>query len=226
MSDMITLVDENDNVIGPISKIEAHMKNPTQNQSQSQSQFPHRAFSLLLFNSKNQLLLQQRSYKKITFPSMWTNTCCSHNAHIPEEITSEQDFIGIRRAAVRRSKFELGISELDPNLDLKVVSRILYYADNCDKFAEHELDYIIFAKKNLSQWNPKNNVNADEIHAIDWVGLHEIEEFLESKKQQDGKGDVTPWFRLLKDSKLKKWWTQLIDEGTFPDEAKSIHRFY
>ena len=67
-------------------------------------------------------------------------------------------FLGVRKAAVRRANFELGIPELDEN-EMKVAARILYYADGCETFAEHELDYIIFLK-------PKKltiNFNKDEI---------------------------------------------------------------
>lgn len=134
----------------------------------------HRAFSLLLFNTKNELLLQQRAFKKITFPGRWTNTCCSHNAHIPYELESEPDFIGMRRAAVRRTGFELGIQDLQAD-DLKVVSRILYYAESCERFAEHELDYIIFARKDI---DPEFIVNQDEIESIAWVKYHDFEDFL------------------------------------------------
>jgi isopentenyl-diphosphate Delta-isomerase len=74
--DTVTLVDENDNVIGPASKVDAHLRVLLE-----KNMVPHRAFSLLLFNSQNELLLQQRSLKKITFPGMWTNTCCSHPRH-------------------------------------------------------------------------------------------------------------------------------------------------
>lgn len=56
----------------------------------------------------------------------------------------------MKRAAIRRSKFELGIHDLKVE-DLYVGSRILYYANACEKFAEFELDYIIFAKKDISE---------------------------------------------------------------------------
>jgi len=122
----------------------------------------HRAFSLLLFNSKNELLLQQRAKKKITFPGRWTNTCCSHNAHIETELEEEPHYIGMRRAAIRRTQFELGITDLQVE-DLRVVSRILYYAESCDRFAEHELDYILFAKKDIDL---DFAANPDEIDAV------------------------------------------------------------
>ena len=65
-------MDKNDQIIGKISKLEAHiLKN---------GQSPlHRAFSLFHFNSQNQLLLQKRSQYKITFPSLWTNTGKLHH---------------------------------------------------------------------------------------------------------------------------------------------------
>lgn len=66
----------------------------------------------------------------------------------------------MRRATVRRSRFELGINELNEN-DLHVGSRILYYAEACDQFAEYELDYIVFVKKDLKEFH----VNSDEVMA-------------------------------------------------------------
>ena len=93
--------------------------------------------------------MQQRSDKKITFP----NTCCSHNSHIPEELDESQDYIGMRRAAIRRTNFELGISSFRAE-ELKLVSKILYQADSCETFHEHELDYILFLKKDLLEWEP------------------------------------------------------------------------
>ena len=103
---MMTQVDENDTVVGPISKLEGHLL-PEKHTDKSKL---HRAFSLFLFNHRNQLLLQQRSKKKITFPLLWTNTCCSHNSHVDNELETGSDFIGMRRAAVRRTLFEMGIT--------------------------------------------------------------------------------------------------------------------
>ena len=60
-----------------------------------------------------------------------------------DEIELGSDYVGPRRAAVRRTKFELGLGlELER---LRCVSKILYYADSDERFAEYELDYIIFA---------------------------------------------------------------------------------
>ena len=87
--------------------------------------------------------MQQRSSRKITFPNMWTNTCCSHPEHTEEEMDTAES-IGPRRAAVRRTLFEMGI---DLNVhELHCGARILYKAQADSTYAEYELDYIIFAK--------------------------------------------------------------------------------
>ena len=68
---------------------------------------------------------------------------------------------------MRRTAFELGL-ELELNR-LQCVSKILYYADSDERFAEYELDYIIFAK--MEEEVPKFVPNADEVKAIEWVGI-------------------------------------------------------
>ena len=81
------LVDDQDNITGSGSKYDAHRFNRTQPQG-----LLHRAFSVFLFNEENQLLLQQRARSKITFPGVWTNTCCSHQLHgyEPAEVDDAQ----------------------------------------------------------------------------------------------------------------------------------------
>ena len=66
MAEAVIQVAENDQVIGPISKLKAHQG----------TGFFHRAFSVLLFNSNGEMLLQQRSGEKVTFPNVWANACC------------------------------------------------------------------------------------------------------------------------------------------------------
>jgi isopentenyl-diphosphate delta-isomerase len=90
----LLLVNEKDVIIGTMSKHEAHMwKNDTSPL--------HRAFSVFLFNSKNEFLLQRRAMTKITFPGIYSNTVCSHPLDVPDEI-EDKDAIGVRRAASRR----------------------------------------------------------------------------------------------------------------------------
>jgi isopentenyl-diphosphate delta-isomerase type 1 len=85
----IALVDENDNITGYGEKMEVHQKG-----------LLHRAFSIFLFNDKNQILLHQRAHSKYHSPGLWTNTCCSH---LLENSTME--------ACVKeRLEFEMGIT--------------------------------------------------------------------------------------------------------------------
>jgi isopentenyl-diphosphate delta-isomerase type 1 len=71
--DQCITVSEADNIVGHASKYDVHRFSPSQPKG-----VLHRAFSVFLFNSENKLLLQQRAAGKITFPGVWTNTCCSH----------------------------------------------------------------------------------------------------------------------------------------------------
>lgn len=101
----------------------------------------HRAFSVFLFNDKNELLLQQRATEKITFPDMWTNTCCSHPLNIPTETGSslEDAIDGVKRAAQRKLDHELGIKkEQVPFEKFHFLTRIHYKAPSDGKWGEHE----------------------------------------------------------------------------------------
>ena len=104
----------------------------------------HRAFSVFLFNDKNELLLQQRASEKITFPDMWTNTCCSHPLSMPTETGSNlpDSIMGVKRAAQRKLDQELGIkSEQVPLEDFHFLTRIHYKAPSNGQWGEHESQY-------------------------------------------------------------------------------------
>ena len=79
-SQTLISVTKNDEYLGEINKKSAHLNEI------NKAIAPHRAFSIFLFDQKNRLLLQQRADVKITYPKFWTNTCCSHPLHIPEEM--------------------------------------------------------------------------------------------------------------------------------------------
>lgn len=113
---MLILVNENDEPIGSINKMEAHEK-----------ALLHRAFSVFIFNSAGKLLLQQRSFDKYHTPGLWTNTCCSHP--FPSEDTKE--------AAVRRLKEEMGMQ-----VDLEYVTKIQYKSVFDNQLTEHEIDHV------------------------------------------------------------------------------------
>ncbi len=116
----------------------------------------HRAFSVFLFDSQNRLLLQQRASEKITFPDMWTNTCCSHPLGVPEETGAELEAAvqGVRRAAQRKLDQELGIkAEQVPLANFQFLTRIHYKAPSDGKWGEHEseIEKSVF---NLSKLTP------------------------------------------------------------------------
>lgn len=101
----------------------------------------HRAFSVFLFDSQNRLLLQQRASEKITFPDLWTNTCCSHPLGIAGETGAEFDdaILGVKRAAQRKLNHELGIKAEQVPLDkFEFLTRIHYLAPSDGKWGEHE----------------------------------------------------------------------------------------
>lgn len=106
----------------------------------------HRAFSVFLFDSQNRLLLQQRASEKITFPDMWTNTCCSHPLGIPGETGSElaQAVQGVRTAAQRKLDQELNIKAKQVPLDhFRFLTRIHYKAPSDGKWGEHESEDVL-----------------------------------------------------------------------------------
>lgn len=105
----------------------------------------HRAFSVFLFDRSNRLLLQQRASEKITFPDMWTNTCCSHPLGVPGEtgIKLEEAIQGTKRAAIRKLDQELGIkAEYVPLEMFKFLTRIHYKAPSDGKWGEHESGFF------------------------------------------------------------------------------------
>ena len=110
--DTVLVLNNTDNVIGSASKKSSHIFNTTQPRG-----ILHRAFSVFLFDlSTKELLLQKRASTKITFPNVWTNTCCSHPLHGMEinEVDGPEDVkdgsvLGVKNAAVRKLLHELGI---------------------------------------------------------------------------------------------------------------------
>ncbi|XP_030177851.1 isopentenyl-diphosphate Delta-isomerase 1 isoform X1 [Lynx canadensis] len=210
LAEMCILIDENDNKIGADTKKNCHLN------ENIEKGLLHRAFSVFLFNTENKLLLQQRSDAKITFPGYFTNTCCSHPLSNPGEL-EENDAIGVRRAAQRRLKAELGIPmEEVPPEEINYLTRIHYKAQSDGIWGEHEIDYILFVKKNVTL-NPDPN----EIKSYCYVTKEELKELL--KKAASGEIKITPWFQIVAEAFLFKWWDNLNHLSQFVDHDK-IHR--
>lgn len=221
MKEELILVDHQDKPVGSISKKEGHLRSYLD----SEKSTPHRAFSAFLFNDKNELLLQRRSDKKITFPNMWTNTCCSHPLYNKDELKEGPiPFQGIKTAAVRRMAYELNMKNLTEK-DFNMVLKILYKANTDKTWAEYELDYILFAKKPMNEIQFDSNVN--EISHTEFVSKEKILDFLESEIKT-GKSEVTPWFNLILQTRLFDWWGEIERTGKIPAEDASgeIINFY
>ncbi|XP_006013375.1 isopentenyl-diphosphate Delta-isomerase 1 isoform X1 [Latimeria chalumnae] len=209
LSEMCILIDENDKQIGADTKKNCHLN------ENIDKGLLHRAFSVFLFNNEDKLLLQQRSDAKITFPGCFTNTCCSHPLNFPLEV--EQKYaIGVRRAAQRRLKAELGIpmEQVTPD-EMTYLTRIHYKAQSDGIWGEHEIDYILFLQKDITL-----NPNPNEIKSHCYVTKEELKELL--KKADENKIKITPWFKLIADTFLFKWWDNLHNLKQFMDHEK-IH---
>ena len=122
MEEKVILVNENDEQIGLMEKIEAHEK-----------ALLHRAFSVFVYNDKGEVMLQQRALSKYHSPGLWTNTCCSHQ----REGESNVD------AGKRRLMEEMGFTT-----DLEESISFIYKAPFDNGLREHEYDYILIGKYN------------------------------------------------------------------------------
>lgn len=191
----------------------------------------HRAFSVFLFNEDGKLLLQQRADEKITFANMWTNTCCSHPLCVPSELGVDSSLEGSKDvnnltnavkgakvAAQRKLEHELGIPFEDaPIENLTYLTRIHYKSpsgDESSKWGEHEIDYILILK---TKNDITVNANYNEVRDFKYVSADELKVMFE-----DDSLVFTPWFKLICQSFLFKWWDNLDNLDQFKDEE--IHR--
>lgn len=115
--EQVVLVDEKNNALGLMPKLEAHQKG-----------ILHRAFSVFIFNDKKELMLQQRAAHKYHSPLLWTNTCCSHQREGETNL----------EAGKRRLFEEMGFS-----VELKEVFSFVYHAPFDNGLTEHELDFVM-----------------------------------------------------------------------------------
>ncbi len=156
----LILVDSSDKEIGYEEKEKCHSPPKL-----------HRAFSVFILNSSNEMLITQRSSAKKTWPLFWSNACCSH----PGKGES------CEAAAKRRVKEELGI-ECEP----RFLFKFEYSAKYDNKWGEHELDWVFIGKHNGPIKPDKN-----EISGWKFVGVQELKEDV---KKSPGK--YTPWFTM------------------------------
>jgi isopentenyl-diphosphate delta-isomerase len=159
--EMVILVNEQDEPIGLMEKMEAHEKGVL-----------HRAFSILIFNSNGEMLLQQRALSKYHSPGLWTNACCSH----------PRDGETVLEAANRRLSEEMGMQT-----DLTILTHFIYKADFDNGLTEHELDYVL---RGITNDSPL--INQEEVHDYRWINTADLSQWVKSTPS-----DFTVWFLEL-----------------------------
>lgn len=211
-TDMLVAVDEKDQLIPQVvlSKKEGHTFT-----AETPRATLHRAFSFFLFNAENKLLLTQRAASKITFPSVWTNTVCSHPLYdmTPNEVDvvpeAYPDFPGIKHAAIRKCKHEMNIdAEYLPHSQIQFITRFHYWAADSitygkdSPWGEHEVDYILFLKTDQSV--PISNANSDEVADYKYVSRDELRDML-----KDPTLLWSPWFLGIMERGGWDWWADV-----------------
>lgn len=180
MKEMCMAVDENDRVIDSVSKIDCHRGKGIR----------HRAFSVLIFDSEDRLLMQQRSSEKITFPGIWANSCCSHPLDIENENGDPVE--GVIHASKRKMLQELGIPlEVSSNWEFNHIGRFEYSCRWDDDWIEHEIDHVLIVRA-----SPNLSINRNEIKDTKWLNHQEIIQMLEGENEWKD-AIVAPWFRMI-----------------------------
>jgi len=157
--EQVVLLDENNNEIGIGEKIKVHEQGKL-----------HRAFSIFVFNSNRELLLQKRSKNKYHSGGLWSNTCCSHPR--PGE--------KIEEAAHRRLKEEMGF-------DCKLKNAFSFnYNVRLGNLFENELDYVFIGKFNGSPF-----INSEEVEDWKRISLDELKRELE-----ENSFNYSYWFKI------------------------------
>ena len=157
----VVLVDETDEVLGTMEKLEAHKKGVL-----------HRAFSVIVFNSQGELMLQKRASGKYHSGGLWTNTCCSHpRINEPTEV-----------AARRRLLEEMGI---DANPTFKY--KFIYRAELDKNLIEYEYDHVFTA---VFDGTPQ--LNKEEAEDWRFIPISKLREDIEHNPSS-----YTEWFKII-----------------------------
>lgn len=159
----VILVNEKDEPIGLMPKMEAHEKAVL-----------HRAFSVFVLNSQNEIMLQQRAHHKYHSPLLWTNTCCSHQREGETNI----------QAGSRRLFEEMGFKT-----DLKELFHFIYKAPFDNGLTEHELDHVM-----IGYYNDAPNINAEEVEDWKWMPIEAVKTDIQNHPEL-----YTIWFKIIFD---------------------------
>jgi len=192
MEEIVVLVNDNNEVIGTAPKATVH----------TAATPLHRGFSLFLFNSRGELLLQQRSAQKKTWPLVWSNSVCGHP--MMNELASD--------AAKRRLAFELG---MERGAIYEILPDYRYRAEH-EGIVENELCPVLVG---FSDEEPLPR--SDEVEATRWVAW---KAFLEELKRGDP--PYSPWcveeaLLLEKDRTFLDLYARVYEVGSVAENEKS-----
>lgn len=170
MEEYIIAVDENDKELGPIEKMEAHEKGVL-----------HRAFSIFIFNSKDQLLLQKRYSGKYHSGGLWTNTCCSHPRYKEK----------LEEAIYRRLKEEMGFT-----CELTKLFSFCYKVNFQNSLTENEYDHVF-----IGTYDGEIVPNENEVEDYKWIDIDEV------KRDIKNNGHLyTFWFKSVLDKVIESYY--------------------
>lgn len=173
MAEYVVLVNENDEQLGLMEKQQAHVAG-----------LLHRAFSVFVFNSNGETLLQKRAEGKYHSPGLWTNTCCSH----PRENETYKE------AAHRRVKEEMGFE-----CELEEKFHFIYKAKLDNDLYEHELDHVF-----VGNFEGEILINEEEVSDFKWISMEELISDIDSNPEK-----YTAWFKII----FKEYLAKLQYEG-------------
>ncbi|SMP36199.1 isopentenyl-diphosphate Delta-isomerase [Chryseobacterium profundimaris] len=163
MEEFVVLVNPEDQVLGLMEKQQAHINS-----------LLHRAFSVFLFNSKGEMLLQKRASGKYHSPLKWTNAVCSHPR-------IEETYL---EGAQRRLKEELGIET-----ELSEKFSFIYKADVGNGLWEHELDHVF-----VGTFEDEFQLNTNEVEEVRYISIENLD-----KEMSENPEDFTEWFKIILD---------------------------
>jgi len=156
----VLLVNKNDQPLGTMEKITAHEKGEL-----------HRAFSVFVFNSRGELLLQKRASEKYHSGGLWTNTVCSH-PKAGEEVAA---------SAKRRMMEEMGFE-----CEITKVFTFVYKANVGDGLTEHEYDHVFFGYSDTAPMPNHDEVEDWKYVDMDWL----------NQDVKENPDDYTVWFKI------------------------------
>ena len=162
--EQIILVDENDTQIGTMGKLETHEKG-----------LLHRAFSIIVKNSKGEIMRQKRALGKYHSGGLWSNTCCGHPRHDEELISAVQRIL----------KEEMGFDCLLN--ELFVFQYQIDVPTQNIKLQENEINHVL-----LGEYNNAPILNSEEADDWKWITISELK-----KDITENPNDYTYWFKII-----------------------------